>query len=348
MKLSAFKFTLPSKLIASHPVEHREESRLMVIHKSKGQIEHKTFKELVNYLGEGDVLVLNDTKIFSAKLYGSKEKTGAQIEVFLLRELESGQYLWDTLVEPARKIRVGNKLYFGEGELVAEVLDNTTSRGRTLKFLFDGTHEEFYEIVENLGTVPLPNQLKRKPEPADKERFQTVYAQNLGAVVPPAAGLHFSTHLLKRLELQGVDIAAITLHIGLNSTKPIDVEDLSKYKVGSEYFKIPEKTVSIVNQALESRRRVCAVGTSTAKALETSVSVAGRLKPAQDWTNKLLFPPYEFKICTALVTNFHLPESLPLVNAAAFGGYELMMEAYRVAIQEKYRFFVYGDAMLII
>ncbi len=348
MKLSAFKFTLPSKLIASHPVENREESRLMVVHKSTGQIEHKTFKDLVNYLGEGDVLVLNDTKIFPAKLYGSKEKTGAQIEVFLLRELESGKHLWDTLVEPARKIRVGNKLYFGDGELVAEVLDNTTSRGRTLRFLFYGTQEEFYEIVDHLGMVPLPNQLKRKPEPADKERFQTVYAQNIGAVVPPAAGLHFSTHLLKRLELQGVDIASVTLHIGLNSTKIIDVEDLTKYKIGSEYFRIPEETVSIVNRALETRKRVCAVGASTVKALETSVSVAGRLKPAQDWTNKLIFPSYDFKICTALITNFHLPESLPLVSTAAFGGYELMMEAYQVAIQEKYRFFVYGDAMLIL
>lgn len=348
MKLSAFKFVLPSKLIASHPVENREESRLMVIHKSTGKIEHRTFKDLINYLGVGDVLVLNDTKIFPAKLYGSKEKTGAQIEVFLLRELESGEHLWDTLVEPARKIRVGNKLYFGEGELVAEVLDNTTSRGRTLKFLFDGTPEEFYEIVDDLGMVPLPSQLKRKPEPADKERFQTVYAKNIGAVVAPAAGLHFSTHLLKRLELQGVDLAAITLHIGLNSTKIIDVEDLTKYKIGSEYFRIPAETVSLVNGALEARKRVCAVGTSTIKALETSVSVAGRLKPIQDWTNKLIFPPYDFKICTALITNFHLPESLPLVSAAAFGGYELMMEAYRVAIQEKYRFFVYGDAMLIL
>jgi len=348
MKLSSFKFTLPSKLIASHPVENREEARLMVVHKHTGQIEHKTFKDLIDYLGENDTLVLNDTKIFPSKLYGSKEKTGAQIEVFLLRELESGEHLWDTLVEPARKIRVGNKLYFGDGELVAEVLDNTTSRGRTLKFLFEGTREEFYEIVDQLGFVPLPNQLKRKPEAEDRERYQTIYAQHIGAVVPPFAGLHFSAHLLKRLELKGVHIAPLTLHIGLNSMKIIDVEDLTKYRIGSEQFLIPDDTVTTVNTALDDKKQVCAVGTSTIKALETSVSVAGRLKPAQGWTNKLIFPPYDFKVCTSLITNFHLPESLPLVNAAAFGGYELMMEAYQLAIKEKYRFFVYGDAMLII
>jgi S-adenosylmethionine:tRNA ribosyltransferase-isomerase len=348
MKLSSFKFVLPSKLIASHPVENREEARLMVVHKHTGQIEHKTFKDLTDYLGENDTLVLNDTKIFPSKLYGSKEKTGAQIEVFLLRELESGEHLWDTLVEPARKIRVGNKLYFGDGELVAEVLDNTTSRGRTLKFLFEGTREEFYEIVDQLGFVPLPNQLKRKPEPEDRERYQTVYAQKTGAVVPPFAGLHFSAHLLKRLELKGVHIAPLTLHIGLNSMKIIDVEDLTKYKIGSEQFIIPDDTVSTVNTALDAKKQVCVVGTSTIKALETSVSVAGRLKPAQGWTNKLIFPPYDFRVCTSLITNFHLPESLPLVNAAAFGGYDLMMEAYQLAIKEKYRFFVYGDAMLVI
>ena len=348
MKLSSFKFTLPSKLIASHPVENREDARLMVIHRSTGQIEHKTFKDLINYFGENDALILNDTKIFPAKLYGSKEKTGAQIEVFLLRELESGEHLWDTLVEPARKIRVGNKLYFGDGELVAEVLDNTTSRGRTLKFLFEGTREEFYEIVEQLGMVPLPSQLKRKPEPEDKERYQTVFAQNIGAVVPPGAGLHFSSHLLKRLELKGAHIAFMTLHIGLNSMKIIDVEDLTKYKIGSEYYTIPEPVAVIANTALDNKKQVCAIGVSTAKALETSVSVAGRLKPAQGWTNKLIFPPYDFKVCTSLVTNFHLPESLPFVNAAAFGSYDLIMEAYRIAIKEKYRFFVYGDAMLIL
>ncbi|OJW66634.1 MAG: tRNA preQ1(34) S-adenosylmethionine ribosyltransferase-isomerase QueA [Candidatus Amoebophilus sp. 36-38] len=348
MKLSSFKFTLPSKLIASHPVENREESRLMVVHKATGKIEHKTFKDVLDYFGQDDTLVLNDTKIFPAKLYGSKEKTGAQIEVFLLRELESGEHLWDTLVEPARKIRVGNKLYFGDGELVAEVLDNTTSRGRTLKFLFEGTREEFYDIVDQLGLVPLPNQLKRKPEPEDRDRYQTVYAKKIGAVVPPGAGLHFTSHLLKRLELKGVNILPVTLHIGLNILKVIDVEDLTKYKTGSEYFTISDDTVTAVNTALDTKKQVCAVGTSTAKALETSVSVAGRLKPADGWTNKLIFPPYDFKICTSLISNFHLPESMPLVNATAFGGYELIMEAYQVAIKEKYRFFVYGDAMLIL
>jgi len=348
MKLSSFTFTVPSKLIASHPVENREESRLMVVHKATGKIEHKIFKDVLGYFGQDDILILNDTKIFPAKLYGSKEKTGAQIEVFLLRELESGEHLWDTLVEPARKIRVGNKLYFGDGELVAEVLDNTTSRGRTLKFLFEGTREEFYEAVDQLGTVPLPNQLKRKAEPEDRDRYQTVYAKKIGAVVPSAAGLHFTAHLLKRLELKGVNILPITLHIGLNVLKMIDVEDLTKYKTASEYFTISNDTVTAVNGALDHKKQVCAVGTSTARGLETSVSVAGRLKPADGWTNKLIFPPYDFKICTSLITNFHLPETMPLVNAAAFGGYELMMEAYQVAIKEKYRFFVYGDAMLIL
>lgn len=348
MKLSSFKFTLPSKLIATHPAENREESRLMVVHKATGKIEHRVFKDVLEYFGDNDTMILNDTKIFPAKLYGSKEKTGAQIEVFLLRELESGEHLWDTLVEPARKIRVGNKLYFGDGELVAEVLDNTTSRGRTLKFLFEGTREEFYEIVDQLGLVPLPNQLKRKPEPEDRDRYQTVFARKIGAVVPPSSGLHFTAHLLKRLELKGVHILPITLHIGLNTLRIIDVEDLTKYKTSSEYYTISDNVVTEVNTALDNKKQVCAVGTSTAKGLETSVSVAGRLKPIEGWTNKLIFPPYDFKICTSLITNFHLPETLPLVCATAFGGHELIMEAYQVAMKEKYRFFVYGDAMLII
>eukprot|EP01132_Coremiostelium_polycephalum_P000744 gene744-922_t len=337
MKLSSFKFTLPTKLIASHPAENREEARLMVVHKKTGKIEHKTFKDLLDYFGEGDVVVLNDTQIFPSKLYGSKEKTGAKIEVFLLRELSSSEHLWDTLVEPARKIRVGNKLYFGDSELVAEVLDNTTSRGRTLKFLFDGTQQEFQEVIDQLGLVPLPSQLKRKQDAADKERYQTVYAQARGAVVPPFAGFHFSSHLLKRLELQGVHMPTLTLHVGLSSLKIIDVEDLTKYKIGSEQFIISDNTVAIVNTALDDKKRVCAVGTSTSRGLETSVSVAGRLKPVNGWTNKLIFPPYDFKICNSLITNFHLPESLPLVNATAFGGYDLMMEAYQEAIKEQYK-----------
>jgi S-adenosylmethionine:tRNA ribosyltransferase-isomerase len=349
MKLSAFKFNLPPKLIASHPVENRDESRLMVVHKSTGKIEHKIFKNIIDYFHDGDTLVINNTKIFPAKLYGSKDKTGAQIEVFLLRQLDSGeQHLWDTLVEPARKIRVGNKLYFGNGELVAEVLDNTTSRGRTLKFLFNKSNEDFYDAIDQLGFVPIPDELKRKAVLSDKERYQTIYAEKLGGSVPSIAGLHFTPQILKRLALQNVNIVPITMHISFNSLQAFDVEDLTKHKTGSEEFIVTKEAAQVINKSLDNKSQVCAIGALTAKALETTVTVSGRLKPAQDWSNKLIFPPYNFKICTSLVTNFHLPQTLPLINAAAFSGYELMMEAYQVAIKEKYRFFVYGDAMLII
>ncbi|MHA7877656.1 MAG: tRNA preQ1(34) S-adenosylmethionine ribosyltransferase-isomerase QueA [Bacteroidota bacterium] len=348
MKLSAFKFDLPAKLIAAHPVENRDEARLMVVHKDTGKIEHKLFKDVIDYLSEEDALVVNDTKVFPAMLYGSKEKTGAQIEVLLLRVLNETHHLWDTLVDPARKIRVGNKLFFGNGELVAEVLDNTTSRGRTLKFLFDGTTEELYSIIEQLGSTPLPKVLQRKATPEDRNRYQTVYAQQVGAVVAPTAGLHFTPHLLKRLELKGTHIAPITLHISLGALRPVDVEDLTKYKVDSEALSIDAATAQLVNQALEKKKQVCAVGVSTAKAIEASVAVAGGLKANYGWTSKFIFPPYAFKVCTSLITNFHLPASAPLMTAAAFGGYDLLMEAYQVAIKEKYRFFVYGDAMIIL
>lgn len=348
MKLSAFRFDLPNKLIALHPTEDRDESRLMVVHKDTGKIEHKLFKDVINYLAEDDTLVVNDTKVFSALLYGNKEKTGAQIEVMLLRELNEAHHLWDTLVDPARKIRVGNKLFFGNGELVAEVLDNTTSRGRTLKFLFDGTTAELHRIIDQLGNTPLPKEIKRKTVPEDRSRYQTVYAQNAGAVIAPAAGFHFTPHLLKRLELQGTHTVSVTLHIGLGTLKSVDVEDLTKYKVDSEFLDINAATAQVVNQASSKKKQVCAVGISTAKAIEASVSVAGGLKPIYAWTNKFIFPPYLFKVCTSLITNFHLPASAPLMTAAAFGGYDLLMEAYQVAIKEKYRFFVYGDAMLIL
>ena len=320
----------------------------MVVHKDTGKIEHKYFKEVIDYLAEDDTLVVNDTKVFSAMLYGNKEKTGAQIEVMLLRELSEEHHLWDTLVDPARKIRVGNKLFFGNGELVAEVLDNTTSRGRTLKFLFDGTTEELHSIIEQLGSTPLPKEIKRKVASEDRSRYQTVYAQQTGAVVAPTAGLHFTPHLLKRLEIQGTHIASITLHIGLGTLRPVDVEDLTKYKVDSEFLSINAATARLVNQSLDKKKRVCAVGISTAKAVEASVSVAGGLKANHGWTNKFIFPPYPFKVCTSLITNFHLPASAPLMTAAALGGYDLLMEAYQVAIKEKYRFFVYGDAMLLL
>jgi S-adenosylmethionine:tRNA ribosyltransferase-isomerase len=348
MKLSEFKFELDQKLIAPYPAEIRDECRLMVVHKDDGKIEHKVFKDITEYFGEGDVMVVNDTKVFPARLYGNKEKTGAKIEVFLLRELNQDLRLWDVLVDPARKIRVGNKLYFGDGELVAEVIDNTTSRGRTIRFLFDGDHEEFKKTIDSLGETPLPREVRASVEQEDRERFQTIFAQNTGAVAAPVAGLHFTPHLVKRLALQNVALTPITLHIGLGTFRPVDVEDLTKHKMDSENFRVGPETVELVNQALDTKRRVCAVGTTSMRALESAVSAKNRLKEKEGWTDKFIFPHYEFKICNALVTNFHLPESTLLMMAAAFGGYELIMEAYRVAQKEKYGFFSYGDAMLII
>lgn len=348
MKLSEFKFDLPPGLLALHPVENRDESRLMVLHRKDGKIEHKIFKDVVDYFDEGDVLVNNDTRVFPARLYGNKEKTGAKIEVFLLRELNKEMHLWDVLVDPARKIRVGNKLYFGEGDLVAEVIDNTTSRGRTIRFLYDGTDEDFYKAIDSLGETPLPKQIKRKAEAEDRERFQTIYAKNVGAVSAPTAGLHFTKQVMKRLEIKGVDIASITLHIGLGTFRAVDVEDLTKHKMDSENFQVPEVTAKIVNQALDDKKRVCAVGTTAMRSLESSVSAGGRLKPNEGWTDKFIFPPFEFKICNAMITNFHLPESTLLMMACAFGGYDLVREAYEVAKKEEYRFFTYGDAMLIV
>ena len=348
MKLSEFKFDLPSGLLALHPVENRDESRLMVLHRKDGKIEHKIFKDVVEYFDEGDVLVNNDTRVFPARLYGNKEKTGAKIEVFLLRELNKEMHLWDVLVDPARKIRVGNKLYFGDGDLVAEVIDNTTSRGRTIRFLYDGTDEDFYKAIDSLGETPLPKQIKRKAELEDRERFQTIYAKNVGAVSAPTAGLHFTRQVMKRLEIKGVDITSITLHIGLGTFRAVDVEDLTKHKMDSENFQVPEETAKIVNQALDNKKRVCAVGTTAMRSLESSVSAGGRLKPNEGWTDKFIFPPFEFKICNAMITNFHLPESTLLMMACAFGGYDLVREAYEIAKKEEYRFFTYGDAMLII
>ena len=348
MKLSEFKFDLPAGLLALYPAENRDESRLMVVHRATGQIEHKVFKDVIDYFDEGDVLVPNNTKVFPARLYGNKEKTGAKIEVFLLRELNKEMHLWDVLVDPARKIRVGNKLYFGDGELVAEVIDNTTSRGRTIRFLFDGSDEEFYKTVDSLGETPLPREIKRKTEPEDRERFQTIYAEHTGAVAAPTAGLHFTKHLMKRMDLKGVEMSPITLHIGLGTFRPVDVEDLTKHKMDSENYIVSEETVQKVNKALDNKKRVCAVGTTSMRSLESSVSANGRLKPNEGWTDKFIFPPYDFKICNALITNFHMPESTLLMMACAFGGYNNVMNAYQEAIKEKYRFFTYGDAMLII
>lgn len=348
MKLSEFKFDLPNSSIAAYPSENRDESRLMVVHKDTGKIEHKIFKDVVEYFEDGDVMIINDTKVFPARLYGNKEKTGAQIEVFLLRELNRDMHLWDVLVDPARKIRVGNKLYFGDGELVAEVIDNTTSRGRTIRFLFDGEEHDFYKLIDNLGETPLPKNLNRAAEPEDKERFQTIFAKNVGAVAAPTAGLHFTKQIMKRMEIIGVDIVPITLHVGLGTFRPVDVEDLTKHKMDSENYIVYEKTADRVNQSLDQKKKVCAVGTTAMKALETSVSAGGRLKPSEGWTDKFIFPPYEFKICNSLITNFHLPESTLLMMASAFGGYDMIKDVYQTAIKEKYRFFTYGDAMLII
>jgi S-adenosylmethionine:tRNA ribosyltransferase-isomerase len=349
MKLSQFTFNLPKELLAEHPTPNRDESRLMVIDRKTGKIEHKVFKDVLKYFGEGDVMILNDTKVFPARLYGNKEKTGAKIEVFLLRELNRESRLWDVLVDPARKIRIGNKLYFGDDDvLVAEVIDNTTSRGRTLRFLFDGPYEEFKKTIEMLGQTPLPKYIKRDPKPEDKERYQTVYAKKEGAVAAPTAGLHFSRELLKRLELKGVNFANVTLHVGLGTFRQVEVEDLTKHKMDSEEMEITEKATEIVNKAKDNKKRICAVGTTSMRAIESSVSTDGHLKPYKGWTNKFVFPPYDFSVANCMITNFHMPESTLLMMVCAFGGYDLVMKAYKEAIKEKYRFFTYGDAMLIL
>ncbi|WP_114747751.1 tRNA preQ1(34) S-adenosylmethionine ribosyltransferase-isomerase QueA [Pleomorphovibrio marinus] len=349
MKLSDFKFEIPRKLISLYPTENRDESRLMVVNRATGEIEHRVFKDIIEYFGEGDVFVTNNTKVFPARLYGNKEKTGAKIEVFLLRELNKDLRLWDVLVDPARKIRVGNKLYFGNSDLVAEVIDNTTSRGRTIRFLFDGTDEEFYKTIDTLGETPiLKDFIEREVEESDRDRYQTIYAEHVGAVAAPTAGLHFTQHLLKRLEIKGVEVSPITLHIGLGTFRQVDVEDLTKHKMDSENYDIPDGTVKLVNRALDQKKRVVSVGTTSLKTIESSVTANGRLKASSGWTDKFIIPPYEFKIANTLVTNLHLPESTLLMTTAAFGGYDLIMKAYQEAIKEKYRFFSYGDAMLIL
>lgn len=349
MKLSKFKFKLPEELIAQYPARHRDESRLLVLDKKTGNIEHKIFKDVLGYFNEHDLFVFNDTKVFPARMYGNKEKTGAQIEVFLLRELNHEMRLWDVLVEPARKIRIGNKLYFGEDDsLVAEVIDNTTSRGRTLRFLFDGTHEEFKKALYNLGETPLPRNINREVEPEDEERFQTIFAKNEGAVSVPAAGTHFSRELLKRMEIKGIASTFLTSHMSLGNFREIDVEDLTKHKMDSEQMTIPSETALTINRAHDENRSICAVGVTVMRALETVVGTEGKIKAYDGWTNKFIFPPYEFTTANALITNLHLPYSTLLMVAAAFGDYDYVMNAYEVAIKEQYRFGVYGDAMLIL
>jgi S-adenosylmethionine:tRNA ribosyltransferase-isomerase len=349
MKLSDFNFELPEDRLAEFPAENRDESRLMVLNREKRTIEHHQFKDVINFFDEGDVMVLNNTKVFPARLFGNKEKTGARIEVFLLRELNEEQRLWDVLVDPARKIRIGNKLYFGNDDsLVAEVIDNTTSRGRTLRFLFDGSYEEFRKKLKELGETPLPKYIKREPTADDKTRYQTIYAKNEGAVAAPTAGLHFSRHLLKRLEIKGVDLAELTLHVGLGTFNPVEVEDLSKHKMDSEELIIEQNAVDVVNAAKANKRKICAVGTTVMRGLESSVSSVNTLNTYRGWTHKFIFPPYEFAIANCMITNFHTPKSTLLMMVSAFADPDFIKEAYDVAVKEKYNFYSYGDAMLIL
>lgn len=349
MKLSQFKFKLPEELIAQYPSENRDECRMMVVDSRDGSISHHVFKEVINYFDEGDVMVFNDTKVFPARLYGNKEKTGACIEVFLLRELNEDNKFWDVLVEPARKIRIGNKLYFGEDDsLVAEVIDNTTSRGRTLRFLYEGPHEEFKATLYMLGETPLPDYITRKVDPQDAERYQCIYARNEGAVMAPAAGLHFSRELMKRLEIKGIERGFLTLHSGRGNFRMIDVEDLTKHRMDSEEMIIDESLVNLVNKAKDNGKKVCAVGTSVMRAIASAVCMNGHLMTYEGWTNRFIFPPYEFTVCNAMISNFHLPYSTMLMMVSAFGGYDLIMKAYEVAIKNDYKFGAYGDAMLIL
>ncbi len=351
-KLSQFKYKLPKQLIAQYPAENRDESRLMVVHKDSGKIEHKIFKDLVDYFDEGDAMIFNNTKVFPARLYGKKDKTEANIEVFLLHELNAGSFLWDVMVDPARKIRVGNKLYFqdddGNDLLTAEVIDNTTSRGRTIRFFYEGDPEEFRKELYTIGTTPLPKYMAREPEPEDTERYQTIFAKNIGAVAAPSAGLHFSEILMKRMELKGIDFSEVTLHAGLGTFRKIAVEDLSKHKMDAEYFEVTQDAAEIVNNAKRKDRRVCAVGTTTMRAIESSVSSEHLLKDSKGWTNLFIFEPHEFSIADSMITNFHPSQSSLLIMTAAFGGYDLIMDAYQAAIKEEYRFHAYGDAMLIL
>ncbi len=349
MKLSNFNFELPEELLAEYPSEHRDESRLMVLHRDTQKIEHKQFKDVIDYFDEGDVMMLNNTKVFPARMFGHKEKTGARIEVFLLRELNAENRLWDVLVDPARKIRIGNKLFFGEDQsLVAEVIDNTTSRGRTLRFLFDGPYEEFRQKLVELGETPLPKYIKREVEASDEDRYQTIYAKHEGAVAAPAAGLHFSKHLIKRLEIKGIDFAETTLHVGLGTFNPVEVEDLSKHKMDSEKIIVSESSAKMVNDARANKKRVCAVGTTVMRTVESAITSKRELKEFDGWTNKFIFPPYDFSVANAMITNFHTPKSTLLMMVSAFAGHDFMMEAYQEAIKEKYKFHSYGDAMLIL
>ena len=344
MKLSQYGYDFSPEMLAKYPADNRDESRLMVINRAKGTIEHRIFKDIIEYFDEKDLFVFNDTKVFPARLYGNKEKTGAEIEIFLLRELNRELRLWDVLVDPARKIRIGNKLYFGDDDLLVA----TTSRGRTLRFLFDGSYEEFKHALFALGETPLPKWVREKVEPEDAERYQTIFAEKEGAVAAPTAGMHFSKHLMKRMEIKGIDKTFVTLHVGLGNFRTVDVEDLSKHKMDSEQFFVEEAAAEAVNAAKRQEHKVVAIGTTVMRTIETAVSTNGMIKPMEGWTNKFIFAPYEFTVADAMVTNLHLPYSTQLMMVAAFGGYETVMNAYKVAKEEGYRFGTYGDAMLIL
>ena len=349
MKLSQYGYEFSADMLAKYPADNRDESRLLVLNRATGAIEHRIFKDIIEYFDEKDLFLFNDTKVFPARLYGNKEKTNAEIEIFLLRELNSELRLWDVLVDPARKIRIGNKLYFGADEMMgAEVIDNTTSRGRTLRFLFDGSYEEFKEALYRLGETPLPRWVREKVEEEDSERYQTIFAKHEGAVAAPTAGMHFSKHLLKRMEIKGINSTEITLHVGLGNFRTVDVEDLTKHKMDSEQIIVTSEAAEAVNKTKEGGHRVVAVGTTVMRTIESTVSTNGMLKPYEGWTNKFIFAPYDFTVADAMISNFHLPYSTQLMMVAAFGGYDLVMEAYRVAKEEGYRFGTYGDAMLIL
>jgi len=351
MKLSSFDFELPEEKVARYPADYRDESRLMVLHRDSGKIEHRTFKHIVEYFDEGDAFLMNNTKVFPARLYGKKEKTGARIEVFLLRELNHEQRLWDVIVDPARKIRVGNKLFFGEDDnevLVAEVIDNTTSRGRTIRFLNDADDDEFQDTLDALGETPLPKYMERSAEERDKEDYQTIFASEVGAVAAPSSGLHFSREVFKWFEIKSINVGYVTLHLGLGSERPIEVEDLSKHKMDSENFIIPSTAAAIANEAKKAKKKVCAVGNSVMRTVESSVSADGFLKPAEGWTEKFIYPPYDFNVANCMVTNFHRPKSAHFITTCCFGGYDLVMKAYETALKEDYRFLDYGDAMMIL
>ena len=348
MKLTEFEFDYPKSLVAKYPVEPRDSSRLMVLNRSEQTIEHKKFTDLPDYYGKGDVILVNNTKVFPARLYGNKEKTGGRIEVFLLRELNSESRLWDVIVDPARKIRIGNKLYFENG-LVAEVIDNTTSRGRTIRFVFEGTNEELYASIDEIGETPIPPYLKRDVEPEDKERYQTFFAEKRGAVAAPTAGLHFTPGLVNTLTNKGVDIMPVTLHVGLGTFRPVEVEDLTKHRMDSEFYHVTPDVADRANVALSTPgNTVTAVGTTVVRAIESSLSAAYTLKANVGWTDKFIYPPYDFHITQRLITNFHMPRSTLMMLVAGFAGYDFMVEAYKVAVKEKYRLFSFGDAMIIL